>query len=580
MNKKILIPSIFTLGIILPLSISVNVSTISKFKENDNLTNIQQVNKLVNKYAEKYNFNTYKEYLLNKDKAVKEFTIVAKDLFNQNKIKSYKVNDDSIVLTFESGLTSAFKLTIKDTYGDLTPVYSKLTFVGSQNIYSELKAYSPSYTGPIPLPEGYKEDAELIEGAEKYLTSSHNYISYDKDTNYNRDVIINKELLGQLGPNTVALMMGHGTYVDGFHSTIQTGREFSYEDYSRDPQYREDADNGLIIIVNGKESITTRYIEKYVGDLTNSFIFLGYCESCQDRGLVDTFLNKGASAVIASTKQVDIRYADVVEYHVMHKLGEINPNTDKIYTAKEALDDAKNKYGQVTPGSGGETLLFGKENYRLNENDICPIVKYNYEYTGKEITFVNEGVGYTLSGNYKATESGLYEFEIKLQEGYKWVDEEVEEDTMVYMVNIVPHHTTSKDLIMPQGIDNLIVGNKAIEIITPGVCSFGTFYYLFDGSEDDFSTNIPKVTKEGNYKVKWYLEGDKNHEDLGEPRNPLIIEVVVTADPNKPTNNVPIWVLVLLVALGLGAVIALTVVTGNRVKKLTKEREEKDIENK
>ena len=136
-------------------------------------------------------------------------------------------------------------------------------------------------------------------------------------------------------------MLGHGTYVEGYHSTLNTGRQFSWKDYQNDATYREDVKNGLIIDTSGGEAFTTRYVDKYVGDLTNTFIYFGECESAKDSALANSFLYKGAAALVANTEAISMRYGDMMQYTTLKYMMSKYPGSDRYYTAKEALDKAK-----------------------------------------------------------------------------------------------------------------------------------------------------------------------------------------------------------------------------------------------
>lgn len=67
-----------------------------------------------------------------------------------------------------------------------------------------------------------------------------------------------------------------------------------------------------------------------------------------------------------------------------------------------------------------------------------PIYKYLYmnfyTYNGKEQVGVDAGEGYTLSGDYKATNAGKYFAKVNLLEGYEWEDGSTDEKTIEWEI--------------------------------------------------------------------------------------------------------------------------------------------------
>lgn len=67
-----------------------------------------------------------------------------------------------------------------------------------------------------------------------------------------------------------------------------------------------------------------------------------------------------------------------------------------------------------------------------------PIYKYLYmnfyTYNGKEQVGVDAGEGYTLSGDYKATNAGNYTAKVNLLEGYEWEDGSTDEKTIEWEI--------------------------------------------------------------------------------------------------------------------------------------------------
>lgn len=58
-----------------------------------------------------------------------------------------------------------------------------------------------------------------------------------------------------------------------------------------------------------------------------------------------------------------------------------------------------------------------------------------YTYNGKEQVGVDAGEGYTLSGDYKATNAGNYKAKVNLLEGYEWQDGSTDEKTIEWKIS-------------------------------------------------------------------------------------------------------------------------------------------------
>lgn len=237
----------------------------------------------------------------------------------------------------------------------------------------------PTLSPDIPV-EGLN-DASIIEEAGAKLATLSN-VSYNKE-NQPRDLPLDKQIMGSLGKNQIIMFQGHGDYSETYKSCISTGKEYDYEKAEIDDEYKADKEEGRLVSLNdwfSDEFITSKYIEKYCGNLDGSIIYLGQCMSASeywveedgqevskiDETLVNAFLAKGARTVLAQTRQSQMRYGNVMQYAVMSQLSQVNPTTNKLYTITESLEKAKNTYGQDDPGSHGVTMIFGDTNFSLN----------------------------------------------------------------------------------------------------------------------------------------------------------------------------------------------------------------------
>ncbi|MGN1201885.1 MAG: VWA domain-containing protein, partial [Eubacterium sp.] len=79
--------------------------------------------------------------------------------------------------------------------------------------------------------------------------------------------------------------------------------------------------------------------------LSNDLILLASCHSGQNRKLADSFINKGATAVLGFTDTVYTAYCCNIGIYTLAYMTWINPNTKNYYTLSEALNKAKSELG-------------------------------------------------------------------------------------------------------------------------------------------------------------------------------------------------------------------------------------------
>ena len=260
--------------------------------------------------------------------------------------------------------------------GNKNPTQYKVFLV--QPVYTEAASYTLMNEGETPIiPFAGYDDASILECAANNLAQLDN-VTFE---NHIKDAPITKEVVQSFGENQIIFFQGHGDWMYGKNVIgIETGAMYDDEKYDSDPNYKADVDDGLII-PGWNEIITAKYITKYCGSLDNSIVYLGQCETCHeeytyndqdeiigseiDESLVNAFLEKGAAAVIANTHTIGMRYGNLLEFTTINLLGNINSQTGKKYTIGEALQEAKNTYGEKDINSGCESKLFGNANWRI-----------------------------------------------------------------------------------------------------------------------------------------------------------------------------------------------------------------------
>jgi len=164
----------------------------------------------------------------------------------------------------------------------------------------------------------------------------------------------------------IVLWHGHGGYDPKLHSYILTGHQTSDGALSS-----EDLVEDRVTVCGDVYAFTYRFVDAYCGDLSNSLIYLGTCNSGRDGVLANSFLKKNCRLYIGNSQSIRTKYNTTMIRSVAEYLAE-----EKRFlifglgyrTASEALAKAKEDNGK-DDGSGrnSKPLLFGDSAYILGE---------------------------------------------------------------------------------------------------------------------------------------------------------------------------------------------------------------------
>ena len=299
---------------------------------------------------------------------VKDIGEYAKTLYESGLAIKYEITDNSVFIKLSNGVGIAYSPKVEGVYSS-----------GNTKDMS-VAVYQPEYDWVANSTDAYIELPDYISNREDLLISVASQIddtfeNYTYTQTYLNDRV-NLSLVNNFGKNQIILWQGHGIWLgEELHSVIMTGKE-----YDSNVGNWWDILQDRIVNYRGLEAFSYKYIEEYCGDLSGSLIYLGPCQSGYDSVLADTFLNKGASAVVAHTDTVLALYGDIMQYTTMKYMTMLNPSTNNYYTLYEALSEAKSLYGeddsQYWDKEPCEVVIFGGEkagNYRLHnlvQNDV------------------------------------------------------------------------------------------------------------------------------------------------------------------------------------------------------------------
>lgn len=135
-----------------------------------------------------------------------------------------------------------------------------------------------------------------------------------------RNENVTVERMKALADYKILIWEGHGAYNEEIHSALVTGEPFvGWEEFSK---YKDDLEENILVLTSFPTigdtdiafspvryyCITSKFIEKYLGEMDESLVFLGACESLKDDVLANAFLEKGASIVLGYTEVTSMPY--------------------------------------------------------------------------------------------------------------------------------------------------------------------------------------------------------------------------------------------------------------------------------
>ncbi len=248
---------------------------------------------------------------------------------------------------------------------------------GSEISIVTLQPYLSSYSA-----RDQKESLEATDNAAARIEKELKNYSFDK--NYD-DGEVTPETIRNLSGSQVVLCHSHGFYSSRLGSIIWTGETVNNSQLEEVSRYEDDLNAGrLVVSTTNNIGFTSGYVEKYCGNLAGSFLYLGTCFSGKDAKMAQSFLNKGAKAVVGNSGKIYRRYnCDMME-DIIDRLLTEDPSTHRLYTLEQALAYAKKENGENDyewyPNNDHEPTtarLFGDKDFRLNSIIEAESVRLN-----------------------------------------------------------------------------------------------------------------------------------------------------------------------------------------------------------
>ena len=151
-------------------------------------------------------------------------------------------------------------------------------------------------------------------------------------------------------------------------------------------------------------------------------------------------------------------------------------------------------------------------------------IKQSFEYTGKKHTCVIPNAGYTLIGTSSAIEVGTYTVTAKLNEGYIWSDDTLDDKEITWSIT-----SAVNSWIIEPSLNKVswTEGNNDI-ILNTGTAKFGEVSIKLNGNN---YTSLPETP--GKYTLEFTVSGTNNYSSINKIINFEILE-------KTNVNNTPL----------------------------------------
>lgn len=349
-------------------SSSLSISYYVQYSEEDFQKEDEVAEKLdeaVSSYLDENGYLIEEKY----EEAVESISNVLNEYKEDGLVDSYTVKDHNISIILKNGIPFVYMLLVDDGTDKGVGDGSIVTFQPFYGTYNDtLNAAS---------------DRATDGSAQKIMDE---FSGYTWQTNLDLNAITLESLKG-MSNHSVVLWHGHGGYnVSGNEgSSLGTGEIINAQTSSR---YSSDISSGRIISCRAANrniyAISGGFVQKYVGDMKGSFLYLAACESGVDMinntsetfNLAQAFIDKGASAVVANSETICTSYNTAMEEDVIASMCETGSNTENYNTLFDALQNAFADNGSsCCTTHGAHPIIFPEntqsaQNYRLGQNEI------------------------------------------------------------------------------------------------------------------------------------------------------------------------------------------------------------------
>lgn len=303
---------------------------------------------------------------------------VVKEAEMDGEVDHYTRDDNTVFVTFQSGLQYLYLPPLEGVLesGDggeiclLEPTYGNF-YTSRDTFFAQLDAKwnQLDYQGE------YNPEACAGMIAEQFsdLYRFDNGKAHLKKTDVSLDAFKN------LSSYSVTIYEGHGAYNEEIHSCLVTGEYCSeFEELQRKIKKAKgsgDKETEEIYLTAGRNYsrpswagqlqfvVGSKFFDHYLGELTNSIVFLGGCDTLKDDTLAQTFLDHGASAVIGYSENVAMEYEMLTRTAFFYSLTQEKMGDST--SVFQAVDYAKKTMGEkdtaFKSSDGAELKILAKD---------------------------------------------------------------------------------------------------------------------------------------------------------------------------------------------------------------------------
>lgn len=297
----------------------------------------------------------------NIDSALSAVESAAESLKNEGIVTDYSNNSGTVWIKLSSGIEYVY-----------LPEEEGIDLGGTDMTITTLQPFNTWYLEERPDSGDHERGERATDGSAEKIASELDEYSFVN--NYD-DEQVTLDTIKNFGENQVILWHGHGGYNTKTHSFLVTGVPLDEEAFLLDPiyyiknaKYTVDYLSGSIVCTNlGRIAVTYKYIDDNIGSLENSFIYLGACETGKDTYLVNSFLGKGAEAVVGNSDSIETKYNQNMIMSVCNGLITKDDNNNYM-TLTDAMEYAFDING-ASDSNGAYPIIFGDGDIRLSETN-------------------------------------------------------------------------------------------------------------------------------------------------------------------------------------------------------------------
>lgn len=256
--------------------------------------------------------------------AVQAVTTYANDLKEKGILLLLETDDNSVWMKFSSGLELLYFSEYEETKSNSSTVNLRVaTFEPAFHEFM-MRFYSK-----------VDSSAALIDDT---------FSNYSFVVNLDNNAVTTSAIQQHFLPNSIIIFDGHGGYSKHHESPfISIGQKYTE---LKSKQDEADKLSGAILeSIKGNALLTRIFFDRHINSLKNSFVILNTCSSGTDSNLANTLLKKGASAVLANTDTISIKYSSKMLDSIIKSLCTRDAVSFQYDTLSEALKIAKEKHG-------------------------------------------------------------------------------------------------------------------------------------------------------------------------------------------------------------------------------------------